>query len=72
MENKFGIVGWITYTNIPLSEQLLFGGITFDTFEQGWDWIYENDPEPASDSPDWIDGWYDDYYVVKIEESEIN
>ena len=42
MENKFGIVGWITYTYIPLSEQLLFGGITFDTFEDGWDWIYAN------------------------------
>ena len=58
---KYGIVGWITYTNVSLSEQLLFGGITFDTFEQGWDWIYAN----VSDE----DNAYDDLFVMELEEN---
>lgn len=56
--SKYGIVGWITYTNKPLSEQLLFGGVTFDTFEEGWDWIYAN----VSDE----DNAYDDLFVQEV------
>lgn len=65
---KYGIFGVITYRNKPRSEQLLFNGVTFDSFEEGWDWIYTNDPEPDETSPDWLDGWYDDYYVELIEQ----
>lgn len=58
-KTKFGIVGWITFTNVPLSEQLLFGGITFDSFEDGWGWIYENVSEE--------DNAYDDLFVRELE-----
>ncbi|NBQ48686.1 MAG: hypothetical protein EBU33_09570 [Sphingobacteriia bacterium] len=60
---KYGIFGWITFTNKPRSEQLLFNGITFDSFEEGWDWIYANDPNENDET-----GYYDDYYVELIEQ----
>jgi hypothetical protein len=44
---------------------ILFHGKTFDFFEDGWSYIYENDPMPEENSPEWVDGWYDDYYVKK-------
>jgi len=47
---------------------ICFGGKTFDYFEDGWSYIYENDPEPPRDSERWQDGWYDDYYVEWVEE----
>lgn len=37
----------------------LFKDKSFDSFEEGWEFIYENIKE---DSPE--DGTYDDYYVV--------
>jgi len=40
----------------------------FDSFEQGWEWIYTNDPEPDPASDLWLDGWYDDYYVMPLHE----
>lgn len=46
------------------TNKLLFGGKTFDSFEDGWSFIYEASPEPDRSSPDWVDGWYDDFYVV--------
>lgn len=48
--------------------KICFGGKEFDCFDDGWAHIYENDPEPEPDSPRWMDGWYDDYYVEEIEE----
>ena len=39
----------------------------FDSFEQGWDWIYTHDPEPDPTDPKWLDHWYDDYWVVPVE-----
>lgn len=65
-KTKFGIVGWITYKDIPLSEQLLFGGATFGTFEEAWEHIYATDPEPEEGSAEWRDHWYDDYFVVEL------
>ena len=41
----------------------LWDGKEFDSFESGWDWICEQSPEPEKDSPEWLDGWYDDYLV---------
>jgi len=37
--------------------------LSFDSFEEAWGFIYEAKPEPEEGSPDWVDGWYDDYYV---------
>ena len=45
---------------------LCFQGKTFSTFEEGWDYIYVNDPEPDETSPEWKDHWFDDYYVVEV------
>jgi len=59
---QYGIFGRITYRNTPRTEQLLFNGITFDSFEEGWDWIYANDLNENDD-----DHYYDDYYVELIE-----
>lgn len=47
---------------------VLFKGKEFDSFDEGWSFIYENDPEPAEDSPEWLDHWFDDYYVVNKRE----
>jgi len=55
---KWVIQNWMSKT--------LWGGKSFDSFEEGWEWIYTQDPEPDEDSPDWVDGWYDDYYVVEV------
>ena len=41
----------------------LFPGETFASFEDGWARIYEQWPEPEKDSPEWLDGWFDDFYV---------
>lgn len=43
--------------------KILWDGKTFATFEDAWDWIYEQDPEPYETSQDWVSGWYDDYFV---------
>ena len=40
---------------------VLFDGRTFETFEDAWSFIYENDPFPDDDS----DNKFDDYEVVK-------
>ena len=58
---KYGIFGPITYRNRPLSEQLLFGGATFDSFDEAWGFIYENDPNDTDS-----DHYYDDYYVEEL------
>jgi len=46
---------------------MLFDGVSFDTYEEGWSFIYAADPEPNETSPDWQNGWYDDYYVELID-----
>jgi hypothetical protein len=58
LKMKWEIRDWIN--------NLCFGGVQFATFEEGWSYIYEHNPEPEPDSPDWVDGWYDDYYVQLI------
>ena len=45
---------WSPPGNVPI----------FDSFEEAWDYIYEHDPAPAEDHPDY-ENWYDDYYVVE-------
>jgi len=45
---------------------ICFHGKTFPSFEDGWSHIYENDPEPEEGTPEWVDGWYDDYYVEEV------
>lgn len=37
--------------------------VEFDSFEEAWDFIYATKPEPEQGSPEWVDGWYDDYCV---------
>ena len=64
---QWGIFPWITWNNKPRSEQMLFDGVSFDTYEEGWSFIYAADPEPNETSPDWQNGWYDDYYVELID-----
>ena len=38
----------------------MFPGDTFDSFEEGWDFIYEHIPD--------IDNQYDDIFVVELSE----
>lgn len=45
---------------------LLFDGKRFDYFSEAWDFIYATNPEPDPRSVLWVDGWYDDYYVVEV------
>jgi len=54
---KFIIRDWMN--------NILFDGIEFDSFEEGWDWLYTNYPEPDESSPDWVDGWNDDWFVIE-------
>jgi len=44
---------------------ILYDGIEFDSFEEGWDYIYTTMPEPDEASPDWVDSWYDDVFVIE-------
>jgi len=44
-----------------------FDGKTFETFEEAWAHVYENDPEPSYLDPRWKDHWFDDYYVTEVE-----
>jgi hypothetical protein len=48
------------------TNKICFGGKTFSSFEDGWEFIYENDPEPEQGTPEWLDGWYDDYFVQLV------
>jgi hypothetical protein len=43
----------------------LFTDKVFDSFEDGWDFIYENVKEETED-----DGTYDDYFVVELESND--
>ena len=44
---------------------ILFKGVQFDSFEEGWDYLYVNDPMPEESHPDY-NSWYDDYYVEEL------
>lgn len=57
-ESKWVIQDWMG--------NVLFGGKTFDTFEDAWSWVYEKDPMPEEGSPEYDEHWYDDYYVVEM------
>ena len=59
MTKKYGIVSWMYHGE--MRDNLLFGGVTFDTFEEAWDFIYENDPNENDD-----EHYYDDYYVEEV------
>ena len=50
--------------------QLCFGGKTFDTFDDGWAYIWEHDPEPEPNTSVWKSGWFDDYYVEQVTKEE--
>jgi hypothetical protein len=41
---------------------ILWDDQVFDSFEEGWDFIYENDPQTGDD-----DHYYDDYFVSEID-----
>lgn len=45
------------------ANNLLFNGKTFDTFEDGWDFLYEK-------FPDYQDGDFDDYYVLEKQDKK--
>lgn len=55
MSKQFKINDWTGKT--------CFKGKTFDSFEDAWEFIYENDPipEPVEENEA---HWFDDYYVV--------
>jgi hypothetical protein len=57
---KFIIKDWVG--------KVCFNGVTFNSFTAGWDYIYQNDPEPPKDSPNWKDNWFDDYFVEVVTE----
>ena len=44
---------------------VLFDGKTFESFEDGWGFIYETDPNTEED-----EHHYDDYYVIEKAEEE--
>lgn len=46
--------------------RILWDGKTFDSFQDGWDFIYAEDPAPEETHPEWVNGWYDDYYVEPL------
>jgi hypothetical protein len=46
------------------TSKLCFSGVTFDSFEEAWDYIYEHDPMPEIED----DNWFSDYYVLPVEE----
>lgn len=54
-----------TYLIKDWTEKTCFGGVTFPTFEDAWEYIYQNDPAPSEHAAD--SGWFDDYYVVEVE-----
>lgn len=56
--SKFIIKDW--------AGNICFHGKTFRSFEDGWGYIYEKDPEPEESDSNWLDGWYDDYYVTEV------
>jgi hypothetical protein len=53
----YQIFGWIRHADT----KPLFGGKTFSSFEEAWEFIYQADP-----TDDETDGYYDDYYVEEI------
>jgi hypothetical protein len=55
--SKWIIKDWIGNRLWPTHE--------FDSFEEGWMFIYAENPEPEENSEGWIDGWHDDYYVIR-------
>jgi hypothetical protein len=48
---------------------ICFNGVEFDSFLEGWDYIYVNDPMPEESHPDY-NSWYDDYFVEEKEGKE--
>jgi len=53
------------------TSKVLWDGKQFNSFEEGWGWIYEQDPMPDESHPDY-NSYYDDYYVVEIERKVTN
>ena len=50
--------------------RVLFGGMTFNSFEDGWAHIRESNPMPDESDPE-FNHWYDDYYVEPISADDI-
>lgn len=46
---------------------LCFKGIRFDSFEDAWGYIFENDPMPEGEDEN---GFYDDYFVEEVKGDE--
>jgi hypothetical protein len=51
----------VTYRIQDWTGRVLFDGKEFASFEEGWEHIYENDPEPEGS-----DHHYDDYSVDEV------
>ena len=59
MTMRFIIKDWVG--------NILFEKRRFNSFEEGWGFIYETDPIPAENDPRYDEHWYDDYYVEPLE-----
>jgi len=46
---------------------ILWDDKRFNSFDEGWGWIYEQDPMPEESHPDY-EHYYDDYFVELIAE----
>ena len=55
MSIKFEIQDW--------TGKVCFGGVTFESFDEAWGYIYENDPQPEGDDSE---HYYDDYHVEPV------
>jgi len=49
---KYQILDW--------TNKICFDGKKFDSFEDAWGFIHENDPCPIGENDD---HWFDDYFV---------
>lgn len=58
MATKYVIQDW--------TGKVCFDGRTFDTFDDAWGFIYENDPQPEDDDSE---HWFDDYCVEETEQA---
>lgn len=52
---KYQIIDW--------TGKVCFHGVLFDSFDDAWGYIYENDPAPNDDDDD----HYDDYQVIEVD-----
>jgi hypothetical protein len=59
----FAIMGWMMTAETPP-----IWCRPFNSFEEAWEFIYENDPLPEDAAEQ--NNYYDDYYVTEMSQSE--